>query len=460
MAISYNCSCDDVYDSRTLAELRTMVMSGLGFIDPISNAPSKTLAQLRTAIIERLGLPDPLGAVLVRTLLQAREAVARTMGYASMLAGLETGTLALINDFINEAQQLAWRRLELDSGGTTVPPRLVNDTDTLVIDHVLVEELAIALAKAHIGHGDAKTHADLAERYLVDTAARRPPGLTALVDGALKSARASVVRRYEMGFGEFTLTPFEADADQTVIDYFPVETLALAQIKAKVGHTDAKLVQEEYERYMQGIVARMPPNARAVVTQNIVMAQEQAFREYDVFRTERYFQWPMLQGIRHYDLPDNVDVCTKKLDPRKISWVGIFQDNGAHVPLRCGIPPESYGFPAESIPSRYEIRQCIEVWPPPADDTWTLLVKGHFGLLPLVADADVTTIDWQVVYLLALANSKAFYKQPDAGTVGKQFERHIYNLTAESHQTRRYRHGDARVLPEPEPVWTVSGWPS
>lgn len=460
MHVSYNCSCDDAYDSRTLAELRQMVMAGLGFIDPITGAPSKTLATLRDALIERLGLPDPLSAPLTRTLLQARESVARAMGYASMLVGLEQGTIDLINDFINEAQQVAWRRLELDSGAGTVPPRLVNDTDPLVLDHVLVEELATALAKAHIGHNDSKAHADLAERYLADTAARRPPGLTMLIDGALKAARASVARRYELGGGAFTLPPFDVDADETVIDYFPVETLALAMVKAKVGHTDAKLITDEYERYMQSVAARMPPNANAVVTQNVIMAQEQAYREYDVFRTERFFEWPLEQGVRFYDLAANADVCTKKLDPRRVSWVGISQHDGQWLPLTCGIPPEMYGFGSESIPSRYEIRQCIEVWPAPSDDTWTLRVKGHFGLMPFAADADVTTIDWQTVYLLALANCKAFYKHPDAATVGKQFERHVYNLTAGSHHTRRYLHGEPAVIPEPTPVWTSSGWPS
>jgi hypothetical protein len=460
MPTSYNCSCDDDYDSRTLAQVVGMVMAGLGFIDPITGAPSKTLAELRESIIERLGLPDPLGAALARTLEEARNAVARAMGYASMLAGMEEGTSSLITQFVNEAQQVAWRRLELDSGAGSPPPVLVNGTDVLVLDHVLVEEMAIALAKAHIGHQDAKGHMDLAERYLADTAARRPPGLTQLIDGALKAARASVARRYEMGGGAYALTAFEADGDQTVIDYFPVETLGLAMIKSKVGHTDAKLIMEELERYMQGIAARMPPNAKAVVTQNVIMAQEQAYHEYDVFRTERYFEWPMQQGVQFYDLAANADVCTKRLDPRKVSWVGISQVDGQWVPLRNGIDSVRYGFASESIPSRYEIRQCIEVWPAPSDDTWTLRIKGHFGLMPFAADADTTTIDWQSVYLLALANCKAFYKQGDASTIGKQFERHVYNLVAGSHHTARYLPGDVALVPEPVPLWTSTGWPS
>lgn len=458
--VNYNCECDDDYPRKTLAELRSDVFDALGFIDPLSGAPSKTLSAMRADVIEQLGLADALTGLATKTFGAMRLVVYRAMGYASQIAGIEAGTVALVGDFLNKAQQLAWRRLELDKGGQAAPAAMVADSDPSSLDHVLIEEIAISLAKAHQGNADAKAHSDLAERYLADTAARRPPGLTHLIDGALKHARAAVARRYEMGLpSAYALPAFVADGDQSVIDYYPVQTLAIATIKAKVGHTDAKALMEEYEQYMRGMALRQPPNAPSVVTRNIVMAQEQAYRMYEVFRTERMFTWDMEAGVRFYDLAENADTCTKKLDPRKVSWVGISQANGSWLPLRCGIPPELYGFDRQANPTRYEIRQCIEVWPAPSDETWRLRIKGHFGLMPFAADSDVTTIDWQAVYLLAVANCKSFYKQPDASAAGQQFQRYLYDLTAGSHHTRRYIHGARVGANQPRPVWEPGEWP-
>ena len=186
-------------------------------------------------------------------------------------------------------------------------------------------------------------------------------------------------------------------------------------------------------------------------------AQEQIYRQYKVFRLERFFTWQLLTGVRFYDLPDNEDVCTKKLDPRMITWVGISDGDNFWRQLVCGIKPEFYYGDISSCPTHYEIRQCIEVWPPPSSDDWKLRIKGYFGLLPLEVDTDVNTIDYEAIQLFALANAKAHYGQPDAANYMGQYRDYIGAVTAGSHHTRRYVPNTEQSYPPPLPILT--GYP-
>lgn len=140
-------------------------------------------------------------------------------------------------------------------------------------------------------------------------------------------------------------------------------------------------------------------------------------------------------------------ICNKLLDPRKVTWVGIQRDS-VYYPMLAGIPPELYSYDQTAgYPLRYEIRQCIEVWPIPQDDDSTLIVKGHFGLSRFTEDGDVSTVDSELVFALALANAKAHYRQPDANNYVAQMETLLQNLVAGSHTTRRYIPG-REVVPD------------
>ncbi|GAB2619889.1 phage adaptor protein [Novilysobacter erysipheiresistens] len=194
-----------------------------------------------------------------------------------------------------------------------------------------------------------------------------------------------------------------------------------------------------------GAQAANPPPGMAVMLNDFLQSAQVALynRPNGVLRTERFFSWPLTVDVRLYDLPDNAEQtdpttpCTKRLDPRKVTWVGIERD-GIWEPLVCGIPPELYSHDQTGRPQRYEIRQCIEVWPTPEETNGNLVVKGHFGLEAFAADTDKTTIDSELVFLLALANAKSHYGQPDANNYVQQLEVMIDNLVAGSHHTRRY----------------------
>lgn len=330
--MNYNCTCDDGYPSKTLAEMVALVIGRLGFVTP--------------------------KAATTRTLLSLRTSIARRLGFSAQMAGLVPGTNELIDDFINEARQSIYRRYAYDAYGDLTLPLMVDDDDDSVIDGEAVFLLALANAKSH-------------------------------------------------------------------------------------HNQDAKPYYEQYGAYMDELLARSPLNLTAFVTGIVQEAQELLYQRYNVLRTERWFTWSMTTDERFYDLPENDEqtaepACTKQIDPRKLSWVGVSQGDESWRPLIHGIDPVCYRTSLSSIPSHYEVRQCIEVWPAPSDDTWKLRIKGHFGLGAFAADSDTTTIDWQAILLLATANAKAHYKQADAGNYAQQLTVYIGDLVAGSHQTARY----------------------
>lgn len=194
-----------------------------------------------------------------------------------------------------------------------------------------------------------------------------------------------------------------------------------------------------------------PPGMAELLDDFLRDAQEQLYMRYDCLHTERFFRWEMTPGTRYYAVRSNDDECEKKLNPYRITWAGIQDLNDTWSPLLCGIPATHYTSNTQvGRPERYEVRQCIEVFPAP-DEAYTLRVKGHFGLLAFAADEDVCTIDAHALFLLALAQAKAHYRQPDAQNYFAQSNSYMGSLVAGTHQTRRYIPRSLDLPPWPRP---------
>lgn len=340
---SINCSCSDTTGHRTMAQLTTAVKDALGFITQQTIADVRTLATLRAA-------------------------VHRNMGYAAVGSTYAPGVAALIDGFINEAEQTLARRPEL--GRTTAPALMTTDGSNCTLDGHAILMLATGLAKAHEEQPDAKVYFDRTEQYLSDYAARQPPNSGTLIKGFLQSA------------------------------------------------------------------------------------QRQLYMRYNALRTERWFSWDLTSGVGLYDFDANEEVCTKSFNPAKVSWVGTVRD-GAWCELRAGIDPRLHSHDVTGRPERYEFRQCIELWPVPEETDGQLVIKGHFGLEAFESDSDPTTIDDELVFLMATANAKAHYRQPDAQNYFQQLETHLRKVIASTHGTKRYVPGQSDyvsnyVEPRPE----------
>lgn len=205
-------------------------------------------------------------------------------------------------------------------------------------------------------------------------------------------------------------------------------------------------------------VANPPPGMGALVDEFLSSAQKQMAERFPELVTERFYSWTMVAGTRFYSTSGDDEGSTSPdfiLDPRKISWIGIEDLNGSFYPLIEGIDPVLYTTESQpSLPYRYEIRQSLEVFPAP-NAAYSLHVKGRPKNFVFASDADICTIDPELVFLLALANAKAHYRQADAQNYFAQATSHLGTLVSGTHGTARYVPGAKQPVPAPQPKLDV-----
>ena len=190
-------------------------------------------------------------------------------------------------------------------------------------------------------------------------------------------------------------------------------------------------------RLGMGAMGVMSPGHSGLLDSFLQEAQELLYFRYDLFRTERFYSWALVANQHFYNFSANLESASI-VNPRKLTWVGISRGNTQWQRLISGISPEFYTSLSTSIPTHFEIREAIELWPTPKDATWTLRIKGDFGLGAFAVDTDKTTLDHQAIAMLSLANAKAHFGQPDAGNYMSQLTSYMHGMIAGSHQGRRY----------------------
>ena len=205
---------------------------------------------------------------------------------------------------------------------------------------------------------------------------------------------------------------------------------------------------------------RPPPGMGALLDDFLREAQRFLYEKVASFRQTRFFEWPLEQGVRFYGFNDGDGGCTKMV-PELVEGVYVCDGDPAQerwVELAAGIDPRLYtGGVNESWPSRYEFRSCIEVWPAPDSRAGYLRIKAKGELMPFKADEDRTTIDSDLVFMLALANAKSHYGKQDAAQYNGMVQSRIGDLIAAEHHTRRYVPGDDPWQP-PSPPLPKDGW--
>lgn len=458
-----NCACDDTTGYRTLAQLRTELYTRLGFVDPMANIATRTLALLRADI-------------------------ARRMGMAAQVAGgsYPPGSSDLIDGFINEAQQILFRRLELDNGAVALPARMDDDADVTTLDYVQVQNLAIALYKSHQGKGDAKVYFEIVERYLSDLAIRRPPNAAALCTNFLTDAQRQLVRRYAAVRVDrwFTWNLVEGERfydlpDNNEARQLPTPVNAAfstsgvgGSLAAGAKYYRVSAINAHGETLASTETTITTIGATSTVTVNWVAVTTpdgaSAVTGYKIYGrgtgaelliatvglVTTYVDTGALTPAGALPSANTTAECDKTLDSLRVNWVGVARSS-AWTRLICGIPPDVLGTSVSGYPTHYDIRQCLEVWPAPAADEGTLQIRAGFQLEAFAADGDKPTVDDHLVFLFALANAKAHWKHADAEQVMREFEVMLGGVVAGSHKVDGY-------LPQPrarstyvEPVPTV-----
>ena len=92
----------------------------------------------------------------------------------------------------------------------------------------------------------------------------------------------------------------------------------------------------------------------------------------------------------------------------------------------------------KTIPSRYEIRNNLEVWPQPDGAQYIFHIEYVKRLDAFAVDGDLVTLNADIVLHLAIANAKAHYRHEDAVIYGQQIERMLRNLKSANLNNKRY----------------------
>lgn len=433
---------------RTLAELRMAVMGALGFIDNRMLQPTATVNSMRDAIKLQLGLAKPITLVNTRTLLLLRQDMLRMLGFAVQAASPPPGMLDMLTTFLNQAQEVLFRRYELDNGGIAAPTPMVDPGDVCSIDYPVLLNQAMAYACAHYQKPDAGGYQNQVEQFLKDTMLRDPPAVDDMVVSTLRDAYQIVAARYQMDNSGVTFPTTLTTA--TEFNYIPVQLLATAMIKERMGQGGSQDMRKQYEQFFVDMERRTPANAVSVVNRAIIEAQHTLFMKYDVMRVTRIFTWTLVPGTNMYDFDANDEqtippICPDVMSPHHVFEVAIqrYDDASIWYDLIQGIPMTLYNRNDYSYyPSRYEMRKCIEIWPSPGEESQKLRIKAQIQLREFAADEDEATIDDHAIFLLATANAKAYFNQRDAqayaGSRTSQLEQYIGGLVSGSHQTARY----------------------
>ena len=225
--------------------------------------------------------------------------------------------------------------------------------------------------------------------------------------------------------------------------------------------TENSLTLEQLRRRMLirlGFSARLaipPPGMVDMIDEFLRSAQVKLSRRPELTHMlSRWYEWEVEEGQRLFGIMDGETGCERSIDPRQVEWMGIIDQNKVWHKLTYGIPPEFYTNLNPSLPVRYEIRQCIEIFPPPDNDDYCLVAKGNFGLLPLMAPSDRCTLPEELVFLTALADAKFHYGNQDAEVVKGEANTLLRDYVADSHMQARYVPGRGPGMPWPRPTLT------
>ena len=109
-----------------------------------------------------------------------------------------------------------------------------------------------------------------------------------------------------------------------------------------------------------------------------------------------------------------------------LTWTAKAMSTVNWQPVIEGIDLQHYNtLDQPSYPGRYLLKSQIEIWPR-TDHAYILRLWGVKDADPFYEDDHRTSINDQLVFLMALAGLKAHYKHSDAATVADQFKQ-MYN---------------------------------
>jgi hypothetical protein len=165
-------------------------------------------------------------------------------------------------------------------------------------------------------------------------------------------------------------------------------------------------------------------------------AQTQLYEQFDWLELKAVEERVTGVDQQFYDYPADCNI--ERINGIWVKW------GGRYLQLTEGISNADRGWNPGGNPQKYERREQFELWPVPSSTDFTLRIDYIKTLTPMVVSADRTSIPSEPVFLHALANAKAHYRQPDAQTYASQLDAMLRKLKAEHRGKQVW--GKTRVL--------------
>lgn len=144
-------------------------------------------------------------------------------------------------------------------------------------------------------------------------------------------------------------------------------------------------------------------------------AQEQIYEQFDFLDLKAVDERITGADQQFYDYPEDCNID-------RILSMSVFY-NGKYNPMTEGISLSDRSLSSSSnVPVKYERREQFEVWPIPKSNAYTIRTEYIKVLPALVSNSDRVSVPSELVYLHALANAKAHYRQPDANVYSGQLD--------------------------------------
>lgn len=143
-------------------------------------------------------------------------------------------------------------------------------------------------------------------------------------------------------------------------------------------------------------------------------AQNQLYEQFDWIEMKSVEERQTGTDQQFYDYPEDCNV--ERILRMWVKW------GGRYAPLAEGISFADRSFNPGGVPQKYERRDQYELWPIPASNDYTIRIEYIRTLDPLNVDSNRTSLPSEIVYLHALSNAKAHYRQPDAQTYASQLD--------------------------------------
>lgn len=143
-------------------------------------------------------------------------------------------------------------------------------------------------------------------------------------------------------------------------------------------------------------------------------AQTQLYEQFDWLELKRVEERLTGTSQQFYDYPSDCNV--ERILGMWLIW------GGRHIPLKEGISGSDRSWNPGGVPQKYERRDQYELWPIPTSADYTIRTEYIKTLDPLNVNSDRTSLPSEIVYLHALSNAKAHYRQPDAQTYASQLD--------------------------------------